>query len=123
MAVGFTYQVKINLTGDQIQSQVFEKPVASTNSNGAIGQYQLNPGDNTMFSGNFSFQDLSISAFLVVPPATNTTAIVLKGETTDVGIQISPNSPTLLAVDTSATTQKIILNAATTIQNVTFARL
>jgi|SRR5689334_16751848 len=112
MGVTSNRSVRLQFTGDVVWSQDFSA-IASTTANAQSQVSSLTIGFNafTIPTGQATVP----SAVTIVPSTTNTIGMTLKGVTGDTGIPLSPNSPSCVALATTATTFGI--TAASTISS------
>jgi hypothetical protein len=102
----------ITFTGDVELADSFVA-AANANSPGQTVVMQLASGANVITPPSSS---CTTKAVTILPPATNTADITLKGTTADVGIVLHNTDPTTIALDSPTTI--LVLSAASTIDGV-----
>jgi len=115
MAVQSTRSTVITYTGDVTGTEEVDA-AANTASPGAITIQALASGFNSISVP--ASTGVTVKAVTIVPPAGNTTSIILKGVTGDTGIQLHDTDPTTVSLDDSVTA--IGLTAGAAIQGVRF---
>lgn len=106
MAVNAARSVTINLTGDVIGDKIYSA-AANAASPGSITVHALVNGNNTITVP--AATGITVKGATIIPPSTNTQALILKGVNGDTGIAISKTDPTSIAFETAPT--NFVLNA------------
>lgn len=75
-------------------------------SNASIISIVLASGDNTIGIPPWTV------GVIIVPPTNNTEALILKGDTGDTGVDISPNQPSVIPFPTSGLSPHLVISAA-----------
>lgn len=112
MAVTSQRTTHIVFTGDVDLADSFVAS-ANLNSPGQIQIVQLVSGANVITPPSSL---CTTKAVTIIPPATSTIDITLKGTTADVGVVLHNTDPTTIALDSPTTI--LILSAASTINGV-----
>lgn len=112
MSVTAQRTTHIVFTGDVELADSFVA-AANTTSPAQVQIMQLASGVNVITPPSSS---CTTKAVTILPPATNTTDITLKGTTADVGVVIHNTDPTTIALDSPTNT--FVLSAAATIAGV-----
>src|SRR5579859_695781 len=118
MATSSIRQTVMTFQGDINQNVTL---VASTNTNSQGANYlsSLVVGNNTIIPPTAS-SVMPIFSVTIIPPATNTTLLILKGVNGDTGIPIHKTNPTTIALDTTFTNFVINNSGGSTITGVRF---
>ena len=109
MAVTATRTTTLVFSGDVVGTQTLSA-ASNTASPGAITCEDLASGFTAVAIPS-GFTPVSVT---IVPPAGNTTSIILKGVTGDTGIRIHDTDPTTIALHSSVTTVGITTGGAIT---------
>jgi len=110
MSVTSNRQANIQFSGDGLDAN--HSFVAAVNASSPARQDYIN-----LASGNNSISSTTgATAVTIIPPATNTNSITLKGVNGDTGIRIHNTDPTTIAIDSSV--NSFVLTAGTTISGV-----
>lgn len=109
MSVTAQRSIHIQLTGDIEAAESYVAAV-NTTSPGQIEVKQLVSGTNTITPPTSA---VTARACTILPPASNTLAITLKGIGGDTGVALHPTDPTTIALN--STTGTFVLSVTTTI--------
>ena len=110
MSVSGDRQVNVQLLGEGLNEN---NSFPAANNASSPAQQEL----KTLASGSNTITVPSgATACTIVPPASNTNSITLKGVTGDTGVRLHNTDPTSLAIDASTTT--FVLTAGSTTSNV-----
>ena len=110
MSVTSSRTVQVQFSGD-ITTEVIQSALDNKFSPAQIDIVSLILGANTITAPVVS--GVVITGLMIIPPAGNTSLIILKGVTGDTGIPLHLIDPTSLALDT--TFVSLVLNAAAAI--------
>lgn len=110
MSVTSTRTVNITYLGDGFNASDSFPAATNTTSPAQVLYRDLASGSNTISTTT------GVTAVTILPPATNTNSITLKGVSGDTGVRIHNTDPTSIAVDPSVSS--FVLTAGTTIAGV-----
>jgi hypothetical protein len=100
MSITSNRYVNISFEDDIVFDQSFNA-VVNTVSPGSITVHTLTSGSNTI---SLPTGGVTVKSATIIPPATNTLSLTLKGISADTGISISKVDPTSLAFETAPST-------------------
>lgn len=113
MAITSTRVVTITAQGDGFNNGGVFNAANNALSPGSVTIHTL-PTGNTVIA--FPTGGSSVQGATIVPPATNTNTITVKGTTTDTGVVIHRTDPTSIALDTNTTTQvSLVITVSATV--------
>lgn len=113
MAVTSNRVIQLEFTGDVSAAQILSA-LENVASPGQIQIITLTIGDNEIEAP--SVEDVSVRALTIIPPAGNTSDIVLKGAALDAGILLHLTDPTSIAL--GSTFDSLFLEAEDEIEGV-----
>jgi hypothetical protein len=109
MSVTSSRNVQIELSGD-IESHIIQSALDNITSPGQIDVITLIVGDNTITAPVIS--GLASTALTIIPPAGNTSVMILKGVALDTGVPIHVTDPTSIGLDSSFVSLVITVTVA-----------
>lgn len=102
MSVTSTRVITANFAGDGLSDAFTFQATSNATSPGAISFLTL-PTGSTVIA--FPTGGSIVYGATIIPPASNTNTITVKGSSGDVGVAIHKTDPTSIAFDTTSTTQ------------------
>lgn len=109
MAAASSRSIVVEFTGDVKSRQVFA-PADNAASPAGSDVYTLAAGANTI---TVPGGGATVKGAIIIPPATNTQSLILKGVTGDTGVTLSKTDPTMLSFETAPAS--FVLTAGSTI--------